>query len=67
MAPVDWNQLLALDIGKLNDDTALVDQMYDVLAEVLFLFLTDANNRKCQIVLLCFILQMLASSVKIQL
>jgi hypothetical protein len=34
MAPIDWTRFMALDVGQLQEDAALADQMYEVLAEV---------------------------------
>jgi hypothetical protein len=34
MAPLDWNQLMALNVEQLQDDASVADEMYNVLAEV---------------------------------
>lgn len=34
MAPLDWDKLMALDVGNLVDNTDEADDMYSILAEV---------------------------------
>lgn len=36
MAPLDWDQLMNLDVEKLQEDTSLADGLYDVLSDVIF-------------------------------
>jgi len=48
MAPLDWDQLMKINLEQLQNDTAQADELYNVLADVgLFLF-SHTHDRAVQ-------------------
>ena len=44
MAPVDWDQLMKLDVQELQDNAALADDMYCVLSDVRIILILQWNS-----------------------
>jgi len=44
MAPIDWDQLMKLDVQELQDNAALADDMYCVLSDVCIIVILLKNS-----------------------
>lgn len=43
MAPIDWDQLMKLDVQELQDNATLAEDMYCVLSEVCIVLISNSD------------------------